>query len=229
MVDLFTGMAAYGAVLTALWVRERTGKGQYIEAALLDGQVTCMSYWALHYLATGRTPGRMGSAHPSVCPYQVFQTRDGYFILGVANDGLWRRFCSALGLDHLVDHPKFRTNNERVKNRKELVAILSELFLTRTTREWVELIDGAGIPCGPVQDVPSVLNDPQVQERGMIISIPHPKIPDLKAPGPPFKLSETPSATKRYPPLLGEHNEEVLGELGYSREEVARLREEGVI
>ena len=129
MVDLFTGMMAYGSILTALMAREKTGKGQFVEASLLEGQIATMSYHAVGYLASGLVPGRMGSAHPALCPYQAFPSSDGFFILGCANDGLWRRLCPAIGLEHLTEDPRFETNTDRAQNRGELIPLSPERAL----------------------------------------------------------------------------------------------------
>jgi crotonobetainyl-CoA:carnitine CoA-transferase CaiB-like acyl-CoA transferase len=229
LVDLFTGMMAYGSIVTALYHREQIGQGQQIEAALLDGQVAAMSYHATAYFATGVAPHRMGSGHPSLVPYQSFPASDGFFILGVANEGLWRRFCQAIERPDLMEDPRFSTNDDRVAHRTECVDALSQIFRTRTVAEWVEVISAAGVPCGPINRVSDVVNDPQVLARNMIADIPHPNVPDLKVPNSPLKLAETPAAIRRSPPLLGQHNEEVLAELGYTLEQVADLRKKGVI
>ena len=229
LVDLFTGMMAYGSIVTALLSREKSGKGQYVEASLLEGQIATMSYHAVGYLATGRVPGRMGSGHPSLVPYQAFPSSDGFFILGCGNDGLWQRLCPAIGRDDLTDDPRFKTNSDRVQQRWELVSILSDHFQTRTTSEWVETIGNAGVPCGPINRISDVVTDPQVLARDMMVSIPHPQVPDLKVPGSPLKLADTPPTVRHYPPSLGEHNEEVLAELGYGKEDVVRFKDEGVI
>ena len=229
LVDLFAGMMAYGSIMTALYARERTGVGQLVEASLLEGQIATMSYHAVGYLASGHVPGPMGSAHPSLVPYQAFPSLDGFFIVGCGNDGLWRRLCPSIGLDELTDDPKYRSNTDRVQHREELVSILSERFRTRTTAEWVEVIGDAGVPCGPINRVSDLVSDPQVLARDMMVSIPHPQVPGLRAPGSPLKLADMPPTVKRHPPLLGEHNREVLSELGYSIEEVHQLSEEGVI
>jgi crotonobetainyl-CoA:carnitine CoA-transferase CaiB-like acyl-CoA transferase len=229
LVDLFTGMMAYGSIVTALYHREQTGQGQQIEAALLDGQVAAMSYHATAYFATGVAPHRMGSGHPSLVPYQSFPASDGFFILGVANEGLWRRFCQAIERPDLMEDPRFSTNDDRVAHRTECVDALSQIFRTRTVAEWVEVISAAGVPCGPINRVSDVVNDPQVLARNMMADIPHPNVPDLKVPNSPLKLAETPAAIRRSPPLLGQHNEEVLAELGYTLEQVADLRKKGVI
>lgn len=229
LVDLFTGMMAYGSMMTALYHRNVTGKGQWIEAALLDGQVAAMSYHGTAYLATGIDPLRMGSGHPSLVPYQSFGGSDGNFILGVANAGLWQRFCNAIEHPELLEDPRFRTNDDRVANRSECVQALNNIFGGNTVSYWVEKISEAGVPCGPINQVSDVVNDPHVLSRDMISGIEHPNIPDLRFPGSPLKLTETPPTIRRAPPLLGQHNEEILNELGYSLELIDSLRGRGVI
>ncbi len=229
LVDLFTGMMAYGSIITALYHRQETGKGQWIEAALLDGQVAAMSYHAAAYMATGVVPDRMGSGHPSIVPYQSFPASDGFFILGVANQGLWQRFCGAIGRTDLMDDPRFATADDRVAHRSECVQTLSEIFQDNTAAHWVEVIGDAGVPCGPINRVDDVVNDAQVRARNMVVDIPHPNVPDLRVAGSPLKLTETPPSIRHHPPLLGQHNDEVLGELGYSSKDIARLKESGVI
>ena len=229
LVDLFTGMMAYGSVVTALYHQRQTGQGQHIEAALLDGQVAALSYHATAYLATGVVPQRMGSGHPSLVPYQSFPAADGYFILGVANQGLWERFCAAIERPDLLADPRFLTNDDRVAHRAECVELLSGIFRTRTVAEWVEVIERAGVPCGPINRVDDVVNNPQVQARNMIAQLSHPNVPDLKIPNSPLKLAETPPDLRRPPPLLGQHNTEILAELGYEPEAIAELQRKGVI
>ena len=229
LVDLFAGMMAYGSVTTALLARERTGKGQYLEASLLDGQVATMSYHAVNYLATGQVPGRMGSGHPTLVPYQAFPSSDGYFLLGCGNDGLWRRLCPAIGLDDLPDNPSFRSNMDRVEHREELISMLSERFQTKTTAEWIDIITDAGVPCGPINRISEIVDDAQVKARNMIVPVSHPKVPDAKVPGSPLRLYDMPPTVRRHPPMLGEHSEEVLTELGYSGTEISELKEDGVI
>lgn len=229
LVDLFTGMMAYGSIMTALYHREQTGQGQWIEAALLDGQVAAMSYHAAAYFATGVEPQRMGSGHPSLVPYQSFPASDGFFILGVANQGLWQRFCRAIQRPDLLEDPRFVTNDQRVAHRAECVEILNQIFRARTVAEWVSAIADAGVPCGPINRVSEVVADPQVLARNMVLKVPHPNVPDLRVTGSPLKLTETPPTVRRHPPLLGQHNEEVLTELGYNARDIARLRGAGVI
>jgi len=229
LVDLFTGMMAYGSVMTALYHRDKTGEGQWLEAALLDGQVAAMSYHGTGYLGTGVEPHRLGSGHPSLVPYQSFPAADGYFILGCANDGLWERMCQAIDRPDLPNDPRFMTNTERVAHRSECIQLLSDIFQTETVSHWVSKIEEAGVPCGPINRVSDVVNDPQVLSRNMVVEIPHPNIPDLKVPYSPLKLAETPPSVRRPPPLLGQHNEEILSELGYAADSIAKLRQKGVI
>ena len=229
LVDLFTGMMAYGSILTALWHRSNTGEGQWIDTSLLDGQVAAMSYHATGYMATGVEPHRLGSGHPSLVPYQSFPTSDGFFILGCANQGLWERMCHAIGRVEFLEDPRFTTNTDRVKHRSECVELLSEIFRAESTEHWVKLISDAGIPCGPINRVSQVIDDPQVKARDMVVDIPHPQVPDLRVPNSPLKLSATPPTVRRHPPLLGEHNEEILTEAGYTPGQISELRDKGVI
>lgn len=229
LVDLFTGMMTYGSILTALLHRGNTGEGQWIDSSLLDGQVAASSYHATGYMATGREPHRMGSGHPSLVPYQSFQSTDGFFILGCANQRLWERMCQAIGRTDFLEDPRFTTNTDRVEHRAECVEVLSEVFRTESTEHWVNLIADAGIPCGPINRVSQVVDNPQVAARNMVVSVSHPEVPDLRVPGPPLKLTSTPPTVRRHPPMLGEHNEEILATAGYTASQIADLRERGVI
>ena len=229
LVDIFTGMMAYGSVMTAIYHRDKTGEGQWVEAALLDGQVAAMSYHGTGYLGTGVEPHRLGSGHPSLVPYQSFPASDGYFILGCANEGLWERMCQAIDRPDLPKDPRFLTNTDRVAHRSECIQLLSDIFQTESVAHWVSKIEQAGVPCGPINRVSDVVNDPQVLSRNMVVDISHPNVPDLKVPNSPLKLTETPPSVRRPPPLLGQHNEEILSGLGYAAESIAKLREKGVI
>ena len=229
LVDLFAGMMAYGSILTALRHRDRTGEGQWVEAALLDGQVATLSYHATGYFGTGVEPQRMGSGHPSLVPYQSFESSDGYFIVGCANQGLWERLCRALDQPEFLADPRFATNTDRVAHRAECVDLLMDIFRTNTTTHWVALITAAGVPCGPINRVSEVVSNPQVLARQMIAEIEHPNVPDLKFPNSPLKLTASPAAVRRPPPLLGQHNAEVLTENGYTPAQIEELRQRGVI
>ena len=229
LVDLFAGMMAYGTIVTALRQRDQTGKGQWVEASLLDGQVSTLSYHATGFLGTGVEPKRMGSGHPSLVPYQSFSSSDGHFIIGCANQGLWERMCHAIGQAGLLEDPRFTTNTDRVEHRAECVGALNEVFMQNTTDYWVGLIVEAGVPCGPINTVSDVVSNPQVLARNMISEVVHPNIPNLKFPSSPLKLTDSPATIRRVPPLLGQHNEEILDEAGYSPDKIADLRERGVI
>ena len=229
LVDITCGWIAYAGIMTALFQRGRTGRGQRVEASLLEGQMAASSFHTISYLATGQTPEPLGTAHPALAPYQMFATSDGYFILGVANDGLWERFCNATRRPDLLGDPRFKTNPLRVEHRDELIAILSGMFAERASSEWMTLLDEAGVPNSPINDIPTLVDDPQVQAREMVIPAPHPEIPDLRMPGSPIRMADSPATVRYHPPRLGEHTDEVLGELGYTAEDVARLREVGAL
>ena len=228
VADICAGMFAAYAILAALRARDRTGRGQWVDVSMLDGQVAWMTYMAANYFATGQDAPRSGSAHLLLVPYQPFATRDGFLNVAVGSEGLWQKFCDALELPIAAD-PRFTTNADRVAHRRELLDLLIPVFARKTTAEWVDRLLGAGIPAGPINRISDVMADPQVLHRDMIVGIEHPRAGRIRVTGVPMKLSETPGAVRIPPPVLGEHTEHVLRGLGVPAEECAHLREEGII
>ncbi len=230
IVDIMTGMYATIAVCAALANRERTGKGQLLDLALLDTQVAFLANQGMNYLATGEVPGRLGNAHPNIVPYQTFKTRDGDIILACGNDNLFTKFCEAGDCVHLVQDARFATNGKRVENRAALVPLLQEIFSRRTTREWVEALEAAGVPNGPINNLKQVFEEPQVVARGMKIEVEHASAGKVPLMASPMRFSETPLEFRLPPPTLGQHTGEILqGVLGLDAAAIARLRDEGII
>ena len=228
--DLMTGMYATVAVLAALAHRDRTGEGQYIDMALLDVQVAMLANMNTNYLASGQAPKRWGNAHPNIVPYQTFQASNGWIIVAVGNDGQFRRFVDAGGMPELADDPRFATNPQRVANRDVLVPILAEMVKRFSKGEWIDKLEAAGVPCGPINDLHEVFDNAQVQARGLRVDLPHPSAGTVKLVGSPVKMSATPPKAASHPPLLGEHTETVLRDvLDLSAEQIAALRTRGVI
>ena len=228
-VDITAGLLAYGGIMTALWARERTGRGQLVQSSLLAGQIATMTYFAVATQATGVSPKPMGHATGAAAPYQAFMAADRYFLLAVGNDGLWRRFCRAIGRSEWIDDPRYATNAVRVAGRSELVSSLTDLFRTRPAADWVDLMDEYGVPASLIQNIAEVLEDEQVRHQELVVSLPHPKIPELKVAGVPLKLSETPGRISSPPPMLGEHTRETLREIGFDDRELDELAGKGVI
>lgn len=229
LTDILTGLYATNAVLAALAWREKSGEGQYIDMALLDVQVACLANQAMNYLATGSNPRRMGNAHPSIVPYQDFPTADGHMILAIGNDGQFARFCEVAGRPELAADARFATNRARVENRAELIPLLNEITATRTTTEWIAQLEARAVPCGPINGLAEVFADPQVQARGLAVKMPHPEAGEVPLVASPIRLSKTPVEYRRAPPLVGEHTDEILADLGVDAAGIAGLRERGVV
>lgn len=229
IVDLSTGLYAALGVVLALFSRERTGKGQYVEASMLDSIVSLSSYLGQNVLATGKAPERFGSAHPSLVPYQVFETKDGYVTIAVTNDRLWKKMCDALGFHELKEHPKYALNINRVANREELEKILTDYTKSKRSSEIIESLQQVGVPSGPINDLVQVLAHPQVKAREMIQEVNHPTIGLFEMLGIPIKLTGTPGSLSKAPPLLGENTHEILTRLGYKSSDITYFKENGVI
>jgi crotonobetainyl-CoA:carnitine CoA-transferase CaiB-like acyl-CoA transferase len=228
--DLAAAMYTTQAILASVLERELgDGTGQKIDVSLLDGQVAWMSYMAESYLATGESPGRMGSRHPNIVPYQGFETADGFVVVAVASEHMWPRFCEAMGLEALEDDPRFETNEKRVNNRDELDRILHAEFQDMTAETVVETMRAHDIPASEVKDMEDLFSYPQVEARNMRETVTHSTAGDVDMPGSPMHLSKTPTVVRRPPPELGEHTAEILEEYGYSAEDIRQLREANAI
>jgi crotonobetainyl-CoA:carnitine CoA-transferase CaiB-like acyl-CoA transferase len=228
--DLMTGMYATTAIMAALTHRDRTGVGQHIDACLLDTQVAMLANLAANYLVSGEVPGRMGNAHQNIVPYQAFACSDGHLILAVGNDGQFARFCEVAHRADLATDPRYRSNADRVRNRDELVAVVAGIIRTRSQRDWITALEGVQVPCGPINRLDQVFDDPQVRHRGMRIEMPHPRAGSVELVGNPVTLGVTPVEYRRPPPLLGQHTVEVLeSRLSLSRSAIEALATQGVV
>ena len=232
IADVMCGMYAATAILAALRHRDATGEGQYIDLGLLDATVSWLINEGTNYLLSGIVPHRRGNEHPNIVPYKVFETEDGYVILGVGNDAQYQRWCTFAGADELAADPRFTTNRLRVENREALYALMPPYMKAKTSKAWIDGLAAVGVPCSPVKNIGEVFEDPQVQHRDMRIEMPHPLSADGKVPliGNPIKLSKTPVAYDRAPPYCGQHTVEVLDELlDLPEAEMAALRDAEVI
>ena len=252
VVDLATGMLGAVAVLAALLGRERLGRerlgceheaapvhgvqaaasaaarGQRIDISLFESTIAWLANQAANYLVGGVVPGRLGNEHPNITPYETFRTADGSIAVAVGSDRQWPRFCEAIGMPELGEDGRFATNGTRVEHRDELRRILAERFAMRPSADWIAELLGADVPCGPINDLAALFADPQVAARRMVETVPHPTLGELRTTGIPFKLSATPGSVRTAPPLLGQHTDEVLAELGFDPSERDRLHTAGV-
>ena len=230
MIDLSTGLYAAVAILAALLQRGRTQLGQYIDLALLDVSVAMLAYQGMNFLATGVAPQPPGNAHPSIVPYQDFPTRDGWFMLAIGNDHQFVKFCRCVGHPQWPADPRFASNKQRVVHRATLVPMVAELTRTRSTREWIQALERAGVPCGPINDIAAVFSDPQVAARGLRIDMPTVAAHTVPGIASPLRLSAAPVQYLRPPPALGAHTREVLAEmLKLSDAQIEELGKQGVI
>ncbi len=230
IIDLVAGLMLGKAIVAALYAREKIGVGQKLDTSLLEAEVAALINAGSNYLIGGQVPGRWGNAHPTIVPYQSFQTADSFLVLGAASETIWQRLCPALSRAELADDPRFAKNADRVENRIQLIAMLSEIFKTRTTHDWIAALNAADVPCAPVQTIDQVFAAPQVLHRNMLVEVDHPTAGKVKLAGIPVKFSASPASVRLPPPLLGEHCAEVLSSwLGMSGEEIERLKRMSVL
>ncbi|MBA2595220.1 MAG: CoA transferase [Chloroflexia bacterium] len=223
IADIGGGMFAAYAIVAALFDRERSGEGSYVDISMLGGQVAMLTYQAGLYLSTGATPGQLGNAHPMIAPYDTFRTADGYVNIAVGNNSLWERFCTALDLTSCLEDERFAHNSGRSINREALYAILEPRLAALETDAVVRLLDTAGVPCGPIRDVAQTMDDGQTRAQDLILEVAHPRIGDLQLSGGPYHFDGEPVRARLAPPLLGQQTVEVLTEAGYSQEEIEAL------
>jgi len=230
IVDLFTGMYASSAILAAVIHRDRSGEGQYIDMALLDTQVAMLANISSNYLCSGVSPHRWGNAHPNVVPYQTFQTSDSWIIVAVGNDSQFRNFVKAGNREALADDPRFASNPARIEHRAALIPLLAEMVKEKTKAQWITLLEAAGVPCGPINNLQEVFENEQVIARGIEMHVPHPTAGTMKLVASPMRLSKTPVEVRMPPPLLGQHTDEVLrDELGMSASQINELHQRGIV
>ncbi len=215
VVDLFAGQNAISAILAALQARTLTGRGQHLDISLFDSQLGWLANVASNYLISGKLPKRHGNAHANIVPYQSFQANDGWFAIAVGNDKQFVRLCEMLGKPEIAMDEKFSTNSGRVQNRAEIIPLLASIFKAASVSEWLAKLDEAEIPCGPIQNFEQVFSMPTVKEREMLVKMDHPTIGEIPLVGSPLKMSDTPVEYRLHPPLMGEHTDQVLRELGY--------------
>lgn len=236
LTDIFTGIYASTAILAALEVRNRSGQGQHIDMALLDVGMAVLANQAAGFVNTGKVPQRQGNSHPSLAPYQDFPTRDGAMLLAIGNDGQFKRFCDAAERSEWALDPRFASNTLRVKNREALIPAMQELTRTRSTAQWIALLESKAVPCGPINDIGQAFDDAQVKARGLTIkqalsaaAVAQTTVPSIATVASPLRLTATPPVLRRAPPALGEHTDEVLAELGLGAQQIASLRQSGVL
>ncbi|MEK9841981.1 MULTISPECIES: CaiB/BaiF CoA-transferase family protein [Thalassospira] len=230
VADIFTGLYATIGILAALRHRDATGEGQYIDLALLDVQAAVLANQAMNYLTTGNAPGRLGNAHPNIVPYEAFPSADGYLILAVGNDSQFKSFCAVAGLDDLPADERYATNRNRVANRDTLVPLIRQAMVLKTTDEWIAALEKANVPCGPINTLDRVFDNPQVKHRGLVKHLDHPTAGTVPTVGNPIRFSKTPITDEKAPPMLGQHSDEILRKVAdLSDDQIAKLRDAGIV
>jgi len=229
LADVVAGLYSLNGILLALLARHKTGRGQHVDVSLLDGMVSTLTYQALIYLSTGRSPQRLGTRHPSIVPYECFKARDGFVNIAVTNQKQWQNFCRVLGFAELATDSRFETMKARLTHYGELRPVIDRVISKMTRAEAIARMSEVGIPAGPINTVGEILEDPQIHAREMVLELTHPEYGPFKTLGIPIKLSDTPGVVDQAPPRFGEHNREVLSRLGYSDDEIHKLAEAGVI
>jgi crotonobetainyl-CoA:carnitine CoA-transferase CaiB-like acyl-CoA transferase len=232
LTDLFTGVYAATAILAAIEVRHRTGEGQHIDMALLDVGMAILANQASAFLNTGVAPQRQGNSHPSLAPYQDFHTKDGAMLLAIGNNGQFTRFCEAAGQAEWASDPRFATNTLRVRHREVLIPMMETVTRTKTTAEWISLLEDKAVPCGPINNIAQAFEDEQVKARGLAVTLPRQAgdgIAQIVGVASPLRLQGTPPVLRHAPPALGQHTDEVLAEMGLDEQQRAALRVAGVI
>ncbi|WP_057912387.1 CaiB/BaiF CoA transferase family protein [Peribacillus muralis] len=229
IADILTGLYTCIGILSALHHRNESGEGQEIDISLMDCQVSSLVNVASNYLFNGMTPERMGNQHPNIVPYQTFRTSDGELVVAVGNDEQFRRFTAVIGKPELAEQQRFKHNEKRLLNKEELVPILEDSLKRKTKKEWKVLLDSAGIPNGPINDIAEMFEDPQISARGMLVEMEHPTVKDLKMIGSPLNLTKTPVRMRKHPPLYGEHTDSILAEMGYDPGQIDKFKQNKII
>lgn len=230
MADLTCGLFTLVGILSALLVRQRTGRGQFIDQSLQEGQITWLDNYAGEYFATDEDPPRRGNRHPQVVPYEAVQGADGdWFILGIGSDNVWQSFCRYVQREDLMNDPRFATNAQRIAHYEEIIGPVREIIRQRNTDEWLDALRAVGVPVGRINTVAQALSDPHLIERGMIVQLEHPALGMIKSIATPVHLADSPLVYYRHPPRLGEHSDEVMIELGFDATTVQQFRAKGII
>jgi crotonobetainyl-CoA:carnitine CoA-transferase CaiB-like acyl-CoA transferase len=229
VADLTAGMFLAHGIMAALFERERSGRGQWVHTSLLEAMVRMLDFQATRWLVGGEIPPQAGNDHPTGIPTGVFRTRDGHINIAASGQHMFKRLCAALGVDALVDDPRFAEPKDRSKNRKALNAELEQALVTKTSREWVDILNTASVPCGPILNVKEVFEDPQIQQLGLATEVKHATLGTLRIQNVPVTLSRTPAQVQSAAPDAGEHTDEVLAELGYSAADIKRLHDASVV